>query len=119
MRSSAPRNYDAIIAGGGIVGAACALACARAGLCVALVERDVLGGGATAAGMGHIVVMDDSEAQFALTRRSQQLWHELAKTLPLAAEFESTGTIWVAADEEELAEAERKHAYLKERSVPS
>ena len=34
--------------------------------------------GATAAGMGHIVVMDDSEAQFALTRYSQTLWDELS-----------------------------------------
>jgi glycine/D-amino acid oxidase-like deaminating enzyme len=119
MISSAPRAYDAIIAGGGIVGAACALACARAGLRVALVERDVLGGGATGAGMGHIVVMDDSEAQFALTRRSQQLWRTLSASLPAGAEFETTGTIWVAADEDELAEAERKHAYLEQRGVPS
>jgi glycine/D-amino acid oxidase-like deaminating enzyme len=119
MISATPRNYDVIIAGGGIVGAACARACARAGFHVALVERDVLGGGATAAGMGHIVVMDDSEAQFALTRRSQRLWHDLAGSLPPGAEFEATGTIWVAADDEELAEAERKHEYLTGRSVPS
>lgn len=119
MSSSSRRNYDVVVAGGGIVGTACALACAQAGLKAALVERDILGGGATAAGMGHIVVMDDSEAQFALTRRSQQLWHSLAKTLPIAAEFETTGTIWVAADEEELAEAKRKHEYLQQRSVPS
>jgi len=30
---------------------------------VALVEPKVIGGGATAAGMGHLAVMDDSEAQ--------------------------------------------------------
>jgi glycine/D-amino acid oxidase-like deaminating enzyme len=119
MTSPAPRDYDVVVAGGGIVGTACALAFAQAGLHVALLERDVLGGGATAAGMGHIVVMDDSEAQFALTRRAQELWHRLAKDLPVGAEFETTGTIWVAADDEELAEAQRKHAYLAQRSVPS
>ena len=119
MTPSAPHSYDAVIAGGGIVGAACALACAKAGFRVALVERDVLGGGATGAGMGHIVVMDDSEAQFALTRRSQQLWHNLSASLPAGAEFETRGTIWVAADEEEFAEAERKHEYLEQRGVPS
>lgn len=119
MMSSTPRSYDAVIAGGGIVGAACALACAKAGLHVALVERDVLGGGATGAGMGHIVVMDDSEAQFALTRRSQQLWHAMSASLPAGAEFERRGTIWVAADDEELAEAKRKHEYLDQRGVPS
>jgi glycine/D-amino acid oxidase-like deaminating enzyme len=69
--------------------------------------------------MGHIVVMDDSEAQFALTRRSQQLWHNVSARLPASAEYETRGTIWVAADEEELVEAARKHAYLEERGVPS
>ena len=78
MSVAAPQTFDTVIAGGGIVGAACALACAQKGLRVALVERDLLGSGATAAGMGHIVVMDDSEAQFALTRRSQQLWQALS-----------------------------------------
>ena len=117
--SVAPDTCDVIIAGGGIVGTACALAFAQAKLKVALVERDLLGSGATAAGMGHIVVMDDSEAQFALTRRSQQLWQALQPALPPGAEYESPGTLWVAADEEELAEAERKHSWLINRAVPS
>lgn len=112
-------GFDAIIAGGGIVGAACAAACARAGMRVALIERDVLGSGATAAGMGHIVVMDDSEAQFALTRRSQVLWRKLAGSLPPSAEYEMPGTLWIAADEEEMAEAARKQAFYTERDVPA
>lgn len=119
MNPSAPRNCDVIVVGGGIVGAACALACAQAGLRVALVERQFPGCGATAAGMGHIVVMDDSEPQFALTRRSQQLWHHFSASLPASAEYETRGTLWVAADEEEFAEAARKHSYLQQRGVPS
>jgi glycine/D-amino acid oxidase-like deaminating enzyme len=109
-------HCDVAIAGGGIVGCACALACAKQGLSVALVERDVLGSGATAAGMGHIVVMDDSEAQFALTRYSQQLWRAL--DLPSAAEYMQAGTLWIAADSEEMDAAERKHAWYSARSVP-
>jgi glycine/D-amino acid oxidase-like deaminating enzyme len=112
------QQFDVAIAGGGIVGAACAYACARRGLKVALVESDVLGSGATAAGMGHIVVMDDSEAQFALTRYSQKLWKELAPQLPSAAEYEQRGTLWIAADCEEMNAAERKFAWYSERSVP-
>lgn len=112
-------SFDAVIAGGGIVGTACAAACADASLKVALVERDTFGSGATAAGMGHIVVMDDSEAQFALTRASQILWRKLSAELPSAAEYEMPGTLWVAADDAEMAEAERKHAYLAAREVPS
>jgi glycine/D-amino acid oxidase-like deaminating enzyme len=117
MSVAAPQSYEVVVAGGGIVGSACALACALAGFRVALVERDILGSGATAAGMGHIVVMDDSEAQFALTRRSQLLWQALWPGLPPSAEYETPGTLWVAADEEEMAEAARKQRWLADRDV--
>jgi D-hydroxyproline dehydrogenase subunit beta len=110
--------FDVVIAGGGIVGAACAWACAQRGLKVVLVERDVLGSGATAAGMGHVVAMDDSEAQFALTRYSQELWKRLAAQLPASAEYEQRGTLWIAADGEEMEAAERKHAWYSARGVP-
>ena len=114
---SAAERFDVAIAGGGIVGCACALACAQRSFKVALVERDVLGSGATAAGMGHIVVMDDSEAQFALTRYSQELWHRL--NLSPASEYVQTGTLWIAADSEEMGAAEQKHIGYRERGVPS
>src|ERR1700730_5825828 len=113
------KTYDVVIAGAGIVGAACAHECAREGMSVAVVDRDFAGSGATAAGMGHIVVMDDSEAQFALTRYSQRLWQELRRELPDDVEYEQCGTIWVAADEEELIEVRRKHDYYGSLGVPT
>lgn len=112
------QSFDVVIVGAGIVGAACALECAQAGLRVVIVEAGIVGGGATAAGMGHIVVMDDSDAQFALTRYSQELWLKMKDELPKEVEFETTGTIWVAADEEEMKEVRRKHAYYSSRGVP-
>jgi len=112
-------SYDAIIVGAGIVGAACADELARRGLRVAVVDREIVGSGATAAGMGHVVVMDDSEAQFALTRYSQQLWQALKPELPDDVEYEQCGTIWVAADEEEMAEVRRKQEYYATRGVPT
>jgi D-hydroxyproline dehydrogenase subunit beta len=110
---------DVLIVGAGIVGAACALECAVSGLQVAVVEQAVVGGGATAAGMGHIVVMDDSEAQFQLTNYSESLWHELAPQLPADCEYLPCGTLWVAADEEEFAEVLRKHKFYSLRNVSS
>jgi glycine/D-amino acid oxidase-like deaminating enzyme len=111
------RSYDAVIIGAGIVGAACAAECAREGLRVAIVEAGIIGGGATAAGMGHLVVMDDSEAQFALTRYSQQLWGEVSDELPREVEHDACGTIWIAADDDELAEAKRKERFYADRGV--
>jgi glycine/D-amino acid oxidase-like deaminating enzyme len=106
-------SYDVAIAGAGIVGAACAAECAAAGLKVAIVEPGPVGGGATAAGMGHIVVMDDSPAQIALTNYSRTLWQQLAPELPADVEYVASGTIWVAADEEEMAEVKRKQTVYR------
>jgi glycine/D-amino acid oxidase-like deaminating enzyme len=113
------RAYDVAVVGAGIVGAACTHEFARRGLRVVVIGEDIVGSGATAAGMGHIVVMDDSDAQFALTRYSQQLWQGLRHELPDDVEYEECGTIWVAADEEEMIEVQRKRAYYGERGVPT
>jgi glycine/D-amino acid oxidase-like deaminating enzyme len=111
--------YDVIIVGAGIVGCACAREFARTGLRVAVVERDLPNGATTAAGMGHIVVLDDSPAQLGLTRYSRSLWREMAPDLLSAAEFEPRGTLWVAADEEELAEVHAKQATYERAGIRS
>jgi glycine/D-amino acid oxidase-like deaminating enzyme len=110
---------DALIVGAGIVGAACAREFSLAGMTVAVCdENDVIGGGATAAGMGHLAVMDDSEAQFALTSYSQSLWHELSPQLPVQAEYLPCGSLWVAADDEEMAEVDRKFRFYSACGIP-
>src|SRR5215472_11160832 len=111
------KTYDVVIVGAGIVGAACANLLAERGLRVVVVDRDVVGSGATAAGMGHLVVMDDSDAQFALTHYSQRLWQEMRAELADDVEYEQTGTIWVAADAEEMEEVRRKRDYYQKRNV--
>jgi D-hydroxyproline dehydrogenase subunit beta len=108
---------DILIVGAGIVGAACAAECARAGLQVLVLDRGPIGGGATAAGMGHLVTMDDSPAQFALTTYSRGLWHELSAQLPAEVEYDPCGTLWVAADEDEMAAVRRKERFYREQGV--
>jgi len=103
-------EWDVVIAGAGIVGSACAKECAARGLRTAIVEPGEIGGGATAAGMGHIVVMSDSPGQLALTSYSQRLWQELSGSLPHSVEYERCGTIWVASDDDEMEEVHRKRA---------
>ena len=104
------KPFDVLIVGAGIVGCAVARECALLGWRVGVIEGRTPAGGATAAGMGHLVVMDDSPAQLALTAFSRSLWHQDAATLPRSVEYENRGTIWVAADDEEMAEV-----YVRQR----
>ncbi len=99
--STAPAP-DVIVIGAGLVGTATALALAEAGARVTLVEGAFAGSGSTGAAMGHLVVMDDSPAQLALTAHSRRRWHTLAETLPPDAEQDRCGTLWIAADDAEL-----------------
>jgi glycine/D-amino acid oxidase-like deaminating enzyme len=108
---------DVVIIGAGIVGAACAEALTRDGMRVILIESGSVGGGATAAGMGHVVVMDDSDAQFALTRYSRDLWIKSVPLLPPEVEFEARGTLWIAADEEEYEAVRQKKNFYTARGV--
>jgi glycine/D-amino acid oxidase-like deaminating enzyme len=111
--------FDVLILGAGIVGSACAMECAQAGLRVGIVEPSVPGGAATAAGMGHLVIMDDSPAQLALSKFSRTLWRDLASTLPNTVEYEQCGTLWVADDDEEMAEVLAKHLTYAQTGIAS
>jgi len=111
--SSSP---SVIVVGAGVVGSACAEALAGAGCRVSVLDTAFPGAGVTGAAMGHLVVMDDSDAQFALTSYSRRLWTERAAALPPALEDDACGTLWIAADDEEMAHVNAKAAYYRERS---
>lgn len=108
---------SAIVIGAGIVGAACAAALVDRGVKVTVIERDFPGSGTTAAGMGHLVAMDDSPAQLALTARSIELWRALAPEMPRAIELEPTGTLWIAEDAEQFAALRQKQSTYARASI--
>ncbi|CAB3791886.1 Hydrogen cyanide synthase subunit HcnC [Paraburkholderia ultramafica] len=110
-------SADALIVGAGIVGAACAAELAALGMQVEVFDAQRIGGGAAAAGMGHIVVMNDSPAEFALSRYSRDLWLQLAPQLRARDAFARCGTLWVAADEEEWQAARAMHAAYEAQGV--
>jgi glycine/D-amino acid oxidase-like deaminating enzyme len=108
VRVGAGTTSDAIVVGAGIVGAACAEALARDGWRVTILEETFAASGTTAAGMGHIVVMDDSPEQLALTAYSDRLWRELGLDSDRRSEVERCGTLWIAEDSPQLAALEAK-----------
>lgn len=113
-------HFDIVIIGGGIIGCACAAALAKHGQRVAVIEPSTIGGGTTAAGMGHLVVMDDNPDELALTRHSLELWRQLVSQNGgefARHEYNQCGTIWVAADQEEMDVAVHKCRILNEHGI--
>jgi len=110
-------SFDAVVVGAGIVGASCAWQLMLAGERVAVIDAGAPGMVATAAGMGHIVVMDDSPAIFALTVLSRKTWDEVAPALPKDAVYFRPGTAWVAENDAELAIVRSKHAFYRDRGI--
>ncbi len=109
-------SADVIIIGAGIIGAACAHELAQHGLTVLVLDARL--GGATNAGMGHLVLMDDNPAELTLSNESLATWREWAPRMGADCGFNHCGTLWVAADEEEMSAAEEKLARLKAHGVP-
>jgi len=112
------RTADVLIVGAGIIGAACAREFARQGLSVAVIDPGPIGAGASAAAMGHLLVVDDAE--FALSQRSLQLWQQWLDENPAhaaLAEHQRCGTLWIASDDEELALARQKREFYAARGV--
>jgi len=108
---------DAIVVGAGIVGAACAAALARDGMRVLVLDAAAAALGTTAAGMGHLVVMDDSPEQLALTRYSTSLWAEQDHAFRDASELEWCGSVWVAEDDAQLVAVRAKQRLYGEFGI--
>ncbi|WP_179400898.1 FAD-dependent oxidoreductase [Burkholderia guangdongensis] len=106
---------DVIVIGAGIVGAACAHEFAVRGLRVLVL--DDASGGATGAGMGHLVAMDDNAAELALSHYSIDLWNALRGEMPDACAYRNCGTLWLAADAHEMDLARAKQATLAAHGV--
>ncbi|MFF3378404.1 NAD(P)/FAD-dependent oxidoreductase [Streptomyces sp. NPDC002680] len=92
---------DVVVIGAGMVGAACALYLARAGLATLVLDRGPVAGGTTGAGEGNLLVSDKEPGpELDLALLSARLWHDLAAEPGLggAVEFEAKGGIVVASD---------------------
>src|SRR5919202_5656634 len=98
-----PSAPDVVVIGAGVVGAACALAAARAGLEVLVLDRGPVAGGTTGAGEGNLLVSDKPPGpELDLALLSLRLWTELDEhvraTTGAGFELEPKGGLVVPAD---------------------
>ncbi|MEU6143572.1 FAD-binding oxidoreductase [Streptomyces sp. NPDC047081] len=94
---SQPLTCDVVVVGAGMVGAACALYAARAGLDVVVVDRGPVAGGTTGAGEGNLLVSDKEPGpELDLALLSGRLWEQLAQEFGQFIEYEAKGGVVVA-----------------------
>ncbi|WP_427918550.1 NAD(P)/FAD-dependent oxidoreductase [Streptomyces sp. cg40] len=99
---------DVVVVGAGVVGAACALYAARAGLDVVIVDRGPVSGGTTGAGEGNLLVSDKEPGpELDLALLSARLWAQLAEELGEFIEYEAKGGLVVASTPDGLTALER------------
>jgi len=113
---------DVEIVGGGVTGCSCALTLATAGLRVRLHEARTVAGGASGRNGGFALrggAMAYDEALSTLgVERARSLWELTERGLDAIEElagdaFRQTGSLRLAADDEELAEIESEYQALK------
>jgi FAD dependent oxidoreductase TIGR03364 len=95
VRSISDERFDLAVVGAGIVGLATALAAARRGLRVVVIDRDAQASGASVRNFGFVTVTgQQAGAMWTRARRTREVWREVA----LAADISITHTgMWMTA----------------------
>lgn len=120
-------GFDALIAGGGMVGLACAWRAAQRGLRVCVLERGRAGRGASDVAAGMLAPVGEAawgeESLLALGLASHALWPEFAAELEreggLPVGYAEVGALHVALDRDELGELRRQHDLHLEHDLSS
>lgn len=100
------RTTDVAIIGGGLIGAWTAFFLARRGRCVTLLEKGVVGAQSSGVNFGNLRLQGRFPGQYPLSLLSQALWEEFATLIGEECEFEQSGHLYLAYDEEEHARLE-------------
>jgi sarcosine oxidase subunit beta len=108
------RRWDVAVIGGGLMGLSIALACARAGMAVLLLEAGRVGRGASGASAGGVRSLNRHPAEIALVRAALPLWRDAGRDLGRDVGFRASGQIRVAMDDAAMARLEARAAMTRE-----
>ncbi len=121
-------HADVVVVGGGIIGMAIAWRARAHGMSVTVLERELIGGGASSVAAGMLSPVSEVEFGEAGRRllelglRSAQMWPSFAAELadatgePLG--LVQTGTLLVARDDDDARELERQLAFRQSLALP-
>ncbi len=101
-------HQDIVVIGGGIMGAAIAYYCSKAGLDITVLEKKELASGTSSRCDGNILAIDkDPGFDSQMSLKSQQLVHELNNDLEISFEYRNPGSILVCENDQELEAAQK------------
>ncbi len=106
-RAALPDRVDAVVVGGGIVGCASAYYLARAGLSVALVERDAVSSQQSGRNWGFVRTQYRDPLELPLAIEALTIWPDLEAELGEPVGWRRTGCVFVAETEAENDTFER------------
>lgn len=95
-----------LIIGGGLNGAFTAFFLARAGHGVTVLEKGYIGAQSSGANFGNLRLQGRDARQYPLSMRAQELWEQLDQLIGDACEYDRSGHIYLAYNDEELAKLE-------------
>ena len=118
------KSADAVVVGGGIIGAAVAYELSKRGLSVVLIERNTLASCATYASAGMLAPASDSlarESAVDLGFESFGMWpsfrDEIEEAGGFSIDFRASGILRVAVDEDEETTLKQQAAWAGERGL--
>jgi len=100
---SAPIEVDALVIGGGIVGASAALFLAQKGQRIALLERDFFGAHSSGVNYGGVRRQGRPLSQLPLSQRAHGIWGNLQQLIGIDGEYLRSGHLKLARSDKDLA----------------
>lgn len=99
-----PQSVDAVVIGGGIVGASAAYFLAKRGLSVALIEKGYVGCEQSSRNWGWCRRQNRDAREMPIANLSMRLWDEMTAEIGLDLGFRRCGLTYVTSDLKQLAE---------------
>lgn len=100
---SQPTEVDAVVIGGGIVGASAALFLALSGKRVALLERDFFGSHSSGVNYGGVRRQGRPLSQLPLSQRAHEIWGDLRAFIGTDGEYVRSGHLKLARSDKDMA----------------
>ncbi|MCK6452401.1 MAG: FAD-binding oxidoreductase [Alphaproteobacteria bacterium] len=108
-----PRDFDAVVIGGGLHGCSAAYHMAHAGLKPVVLEKNVVARHASSASAGGVRRLGRDPAEIPLAMASIELWHSMRDMLGDDAEFRATGQVRVAENDQDMAKLAERAASVR------